>query len=88
MTSRGWELGDKEDGGFRRQVMTMTPDGRHVMAFFSPGIRVVAPEEYAEQEFREVIVLSGRYSGKPVSFGDLDPAAASEIVNDLTRLTS
>ncbi|MFV2178147.1 hypothetical protein, partial [Actinomadura sp. LOL_011] len=88
MTSRGWELGDKEDGGFRRQVMTMTGDGRHVMVFFSPGIRVYAPEELAEQEIRDVIVLPARYSGKPIALGDLDPVAASEIVNDLTRLTS
>ncbi|QFG23947.1 DUF4132 domain-containing protein [Actinomadura sp. WMMB 499] len=88
MTSRGWELGDKEDGGFRRQVMHMTGDGRHVMVFFSPGIRVYAPEELAEQEIRDVIVLPGRYSGKPMPWGDLDPVAASEIVNDLTRLTS
>ncbi|GGV10049.1 hypothetical protein GCM10010182_32280 [Actinomadura cremea] len=88
MTSRGWELGDKEDGGFRRQVMTMTGDGRHVMVFFSPGIRVYAPEELAEQEIRDVIVLPGRYSGKPIALGDLDPVAASELVNDLTRLTS
>ncbi|MEV5825623.1 DUF4132 domain-containing protein [Spirillospora sp. NPDC052242] len=88
MTSRGWELGDKEDGGFRRQVMRMTGDGRHVMVFFSPGIRVYSPEELPDQRLREVIVLPGRYSGKPMPLGDLDPAAASELINDLTRLTS
>ncbi|MBE1531492.1 DUF4132 domain-containing protein [Actinomadura algeriensis] len=88
MTSRGWELGDKEDGGFRRQVMHMTGDGRHVMVFFSPGIRVYSPEELPDQEIRDVIVLPGRYSGKPMRLGDLDPVAASELVNDLTRLTA
>ncbi|WP_034519613.1 DUF4132 domain-containing protein, partial [Actinomadura rifamycini] len=88
MTSRGWELGEKEDGGFRRQVMLMTPDGKHVMAFFSPGIRVIAPEEFAEQDFRDAIVLSGRHSGTTIPFGDLDPVVASEVIADLTRVTS
>ncbi|OLT16066.1 hypothetical protein BJF79_18600 [Actinomadura sp. CNU-125] len=88
MTSRGWELGDKEDGGFRRQVMHMTGDGRHVMVFFSPGIRVYSPEELPDQEIRDVFVLPGRYSGKPIPLGDLDPAVASELINDLTRLTA
>ncbi|MFD0901713.1 DUF4132 domain-containing protein [Actinomadura sediminis] len=85
LTSRGWELGETEDGGFRRQVIRTAPGGRRVMAFFTPGIRVLAPEEYAEQEFGDVIVLS---SGTTTPWRDLDPVTASEVLNDLTRLTS
>ncbi|GAA2450375.1 hypothetical protein GCM10010191_80340 [Actinomadura vinacea] len=87
MTSRGWELGEKETGGFRRQVMLMTPDDRHLMVQFEPGIRVIDPDEYAEQEIRHVSLFTGRYSGKRHPFGELDPVTTSEILAELTRLT-
>lgn len=87
MTSRGWELGEKETGGFRRQVMLMTPDDRHVMVTFEPGIRVFDPEEHAEQHIGRVMLMTGRHSGRPLAFGDLDPVAASEVITDLHRLT-
>ncbi|XVQ12073.1 DUF4132 domain-containing protein [Spirillospora sp. CA-255316] len=87
MTSRGWELGEKETGGFRRQVMLMTPDDRHLMVQFEPGIRVIAPDEFAEQEIRGVSLFTGRYSGRRHPFGELDPVTASEILAELTRLT-
>jgi hypothetical protein len=87
MTSRGWELGDKETGGFRRQVNLMTPDDRHVMVAFEPGIRVLDPEEYAEQTIERVMLMTGRYSGKEHPFGALDPVTASEVIAELTRVT-
>ncbi|MEO3826743.1 DUF4132 domain-containing protein [Actinomadura sp. B10D3] len=87
MTSRGWELGDKETGGFRRQVNLMTPDGRHVMVAIDPGIRVLSPEEYAEQTIQRVMLMTGRYSGTGHPFGALDPVTASEIIAELTRVT-
>ncbi|MEV3926211.1 DUF4132 domain-containing protein [Actinomadura coerulea] len=88
MTSRGWELGDKETGGFRRQVNLITPDDRHVMVAFEPGIRVLAPEEFAEQKIERVMLMTGRYSGKAHPFGALDPVTASEMLAELTRLTA
>ncbi|NDU75108.1 DUF4132 domain-containing protein [Actinomadura sp. DSM 109109] len=87
MTSRGWELGEKETGGFRRQVNLMTPDGRHVMVAIEPGIRVLSPEEYADQTVERVMLMTGRYSGTGHPFGALDPVAASEIIAELTRVT-
>ncbi|MFB4305749.1 DUF4132 domain-containing protein [Actinomadura sp. GTD37] len=87
LTSRGWTLGGKETGGFRRQVNLMTPDGRHVMVAFEPGIRVIAPEEYAEQTIERVMLMTGRHSGKEHPFGALDPVTASELLADLARLT-
>ncbi|HEY8482187.1 MAG TPA: DUF4132 domain-containing protein [Spirillospora sp.] len=87
MTSRGWELGPKETGGFRRQVNLMTQDGRHVMVAIEPGIRVISPEEYAEQTIERVTLLTGRYSGTPLPFGTLDPVTVSEVVAELTRVT-
>ncbi|URN09217.1 DUF4132 domain-containing protein [Actinomadura madurae] len=87
MTSRGWELGEKETGGFRRQVNLMTPDGRHVMVAIEPGIRVLSPEEYAEQTIERVMLMTGRYSGAGHPFGALDPVTASEIIAELTRVT-
>ncbi|MBO2465335.1 DUF4132 domain-containing protein [Actinomadura violacea] len=86
LTSRGWTLGEKETGGFRRQVMLMTPDERHLMVTFEPGIRVFDPEEYAEQRIDHVMLLTGRYSGTSLAFGELDPVTASEIITDLHRL--
>jgi hypothetical protein len=87
MTSRGWELGDKETGGFRRQINLITPDERHVMVAFEPGIRVLDPEEFAEQTIERVMLMTGRYSGKAHPFGALDPVTASETLAELTRLT-
>jgi hypothetical protein len=87
MASRGWELGEKETGGFRRQVMLMTPDGRHLMVAFEPGIRVFDPEEHAEQHIERVMLMTGRYSGKPLAFGALAPVTASEIIAALDHLT-
>jgi hypothetical protein len=87
MTSRGWELGEKETGGFRRQIMFMTPDDRHVMVQIEPGIRVIGPDEFPEQEIREVMLLTGRYSGRAHPFGELDPVTASELLAELTRIT-
>ncbi|WP_433474652.1 DUF4132 domain-containing protein [Spirillospora sp. CA-142024] len=87
MTSRGWDLGEKETGGFRRQVNLMTPDDRHVMVAFEPGIRVMDPEEYAEQTIQYVMLMTGRYSGKALPFGALDQVTASEVIAELTRVT-
>lgn len=87
MTSRGWELGEKETGGFRRQVNLITPDDRHVMVAFEPGIRVLDPEEFAEQKIERVMLMTSRYSGKAHPFGALDPVTASEMLAELTRLT-
>jgi hypothetical protein len=87
MTSRGWELGGKETGGFRRQVNLITPDDRHVMVAFEPGIRVIDPEEFAEQKIERVMLMTGRYSGREHPFGALDPVTASEMLAELTRLT-
>ncbi|WP_141580708.1 DUF4132 domain-containing protein [Actinomadura sp. WMMA1423] len=87
MTSRGWELGEKETGGFRRQVNLITPDDRHVMVAFEPGIRVIDPDEFAEQKIERVMLMTGRYSGTEHPFGALDPVTSSEILAELTRLT-
>lgn len=84
LTRRGWELGDKETGGFRRQVSRMTPDRRHVVVFFEPGIRVIAPEEHAEQRIDQVLLWTGRWSGTQHPFGELDQVTVSEILADLS----
>ncbi|WP_119728469.1 DUF4132 domain-containing protein [Thermomonospora amylolytica] len=84
LTRRGWELGDKETGGFRRQVTRTTPDERHVVVFIEPGIRVVSPDEYAEQRIGHVLLWTGRWSGRQHPFGELDPVTVSEILADLT----
>jgi len=86
MTGRGWELGKKETGGFRRQISFMTPDERHLMVQIEPGIRVIAPEEYVEQEITRVWLFTGRFSGTRLPFGDLDPVVASEILAEFVRL--
>ncbi|MGW5414358.1 DUF4132 domain-containing protein [Actinomadura geliboluensis] len=87
MTSRGWKLGEKETGGFRRQVNLMTPGGPHVMVAFEPGIRVISPEEFAEQTIERVMLMTGPYSGEQLAFGELDPVTVSETLAELTRLT-
>lgn len=87
MTGRGWELGEKETGGFRRQIALMTPDERHLMLQIEPGIRVIAPYDHPDQEIRRVWLFTGRYSGTRLPLGELDPVFASEILADLLHLT-
>ncbi|MFB4313553.1 DUF4132 domain-containing protein [Actinomadura sp. 21ATH] len=86
LTGRGWELGETEDGGFRRQALLQLAEDRWVEIGFSPGIRVISPDEYPDQDIRWV-VLGGRRHGRGLTFGALDPAAASEVLAELDRLT-
>ncbi|MEW2355181.1 DUF4132 domain-containing protein [Spirillospora sp. NPDC029432] len=86
LTGRGWELGQTEDGGFRRQALLQVTEDRWVEIGFSPGIRVIAPDEYPDQDIRWV-VLGERRHGRGLAFGSLDPAAASEVLAELDRLT-
>ncbi|MFC5183516.1 DUF4132 domain-containing protein [Actinomadura harenae] len=87
MTGRGWELGEKETGGFRRQIGLVTPDERYLEVQIDPGIRVISPYDYPDQEITRVGLFTGRYPGARLSIGALDPVAASEILADLAHLT-
>ncbi|MFI0356299.1 DUF4132 domain-containing protein [Actinomadura sp. 9N407] len=86
LASRGWELGEKEDGGFRRQAVLQAAEDRFLEIDISPGIRVIAPDEFPDQEIRRVVLGERRY-GYGLTFGALTPVAASEVLAELTRLT-
>ncbi|MFD0685588.1 DUF4132 domain-containing protein [Actinomadura fibrosa] len=86
LADRGWKLGEKETGGFRRHVSLELAADRHVVIDLDPGVRVIAPDEYAEQQLTSVRLFDRPY-GKQYPFGDLDPVAASELLAELTRLT-
>ncbi|GAA3965537.1 hypothetical protein GCM10023085_55070 [Actinomadura viridis] len=87
LTGRGWELGEKETGGFRRQASLKLAEDRHLVIHIEPGIRVIGPEEFPDQEIRTVALDKRSYGIGDAPFGDLDPTLASEVLAELTRLT-
>ncbi|QXJ23724.1 DUF4132 domain-containing protein [Actinomadura graeca] len=88
LADRGWTLGGKETGGFRRHVSLKLAEERHLVIDLEPGVRVISPEEFADQELRRVTLATTSYGSGERPFGDLDPVTASEILATLTTLTA
>jgi hypothetical protein len=82
LTGRGWQLDEPREGGVRYSVGLSTPSGT-VMVELDPGIPV-GDVMRSEQQTLTAVVLGGG----PRTFGDLDPISASEVLADLTSLTS
>ncbi|WP_131741060.1 DUF4132 domain-containing protein [Actinomadura roseirufa] len=87
LADRGWRLGDKETGGFQRHVSCAVGRESSVFVDLDPGVRVIAPEEYAEQTLTRVTLYKGSYQRAEQSFGELDPVQVSELLTTLIRLT-
>ncbi|MEV5825621.1 DUF4132 domain-containing protein [Spirillospora sp. NPDC052242] len=83
----GWVLGEKETGGYRRDVALELAEKRHLTVHIEPGIRVLTPEDAPVQEIVRVRLGTSRYAGDDVTLDDLGPVLASEVLATLTKLT-
>ncbi|MFF4950501.1 DUF4132 domain-containing protein [Streptomyces chattanoogensis] len=93
MERRGWERGTAEDNGIQCWISRALPGGRAAVVSLDPGIAVGHPDYWPEQRITGVRLADGteparRIGSRPLSFGTLDPVTASEILADLTDLTS
>jgi hypothetical protein len=75
-------------------VISRAADGGHFIVIdLDPGIAIGSLDIFPEHELHAIWISDqpdgwGRRDEDSVRFGDLDPVTASELVADLTELTS
>jgi hypothetical protein len=89
---RGWRRGQPQDAGIQGWMERVVPGGRAVVVDLDPGIVVGMVTEFPEQRL-DSVWLNDRPTGgwRPegvLRFGELDPVTASEVLRDLTEVTS
>ncbi|GAA2399021.1 hypothetical protein GCM10010191_02260 [Actinomadura vinacea] len=92
MERRGWQRGTAEDNGIQSWITREVPGGT-VVIDLDPGITVGDPTYWPEQTITRVWLsdgtrLSWRIDRSPLPFSALAPVTASEILNDLSTLTT
>ncbi|QFG20440.1 DUF4132 domain-containing protein [Actinomadura sp. WMMB 499] len=94
LVGRGWERGAPQDAGVEAWISRRAGTRRFVVIDLSPGITVDLPDEFGDQSLGVRITEhpEDRYFGRDdsgsLTFGDLDPVAASEILADLDHLAA
>ncbi|MEV5827369.1 DUF4132 domain-containing protein [Spirillospora sp. NPDC052242] len=92
LVNRGWERGAPQDAGVEDRISRRAGTGRFVVIDLTPGITVDRPDEFGDQTLGVRIAdrPGERHSarGTGLTFGDLDPVTASEILADLARLAA
>ena len=93
MQRRGWARGEPQDAGVERWFSREVGPNCFVVLDLDPGIAVGYVEEFPEQTLRTVWVNTRPDDHWPsrttsLRFGDLDPVTASEVLADLTELTT
>jgi predicted DNA-binding WGR domain protein len=89
----GWTRETPQDAGIQGSISREAGEGRFIVIGLDPGIVVGALDMYPQQELRSIWISNhpdswGRRDEDSVRFGDLDPVTASEVIADLTELTS
>ncbi|MGW0391859.1 DUF4132 domain-containing protein [Streptomyces sp. NPDC003042] len=93
MQKRGWERGVPQDAGVERWFSRRLGPECHLVIALDEGIAVGMTSEFPDQRLDTVWLdkqpgdhwQSRTY---PMRFGDLDPVTVSEVLADLTELTS
>ncbi|MFG2919663.1 DUF4132 domain-containing protein [Kitasatospora sp. NPDC048298] len=93
MERRGWQRGEPQDAGVERWLSRRVGPNRYVVLAPEDGIAVGAHDAYPEQRVETVWldVRPGDYwtRGRTFpTFAELDPVTASEMIADLTELTT
>jgi hypothetical protein len=94
LTSRGWRRGEPQDAGVECWISRRLPEGRNIVIELDPGIAAGIPDELGDQTLETVGVADRPdqfWIGGPAptgTFADLDPVTASEVLADLSALTS
>ncbi|MGW4891533.1 DUF4132 domain-containing protein [Kitasatospora sp. NPDC004240] len=90
---RGWERGEPQDAGVERWFSRPLGRDRHLVIGLGQGIAVGMIDEFPDQEL-ETVWLDTRpcdYWSRneyTLTFGRLDPVIVSEVLADLTELTT
>ncbi|MET9952515.1 DUF4132 domain-containing protein [Streptomyces sp. NPDC006339] len=93
LQKRGWERGEPQDAGVERWFSRRLGPERYLVIELDPGIAVGMIDEFPEQKLDTIWLdkqpgdhwASRSY---PLRFTDLDPVIVSELLADLTELTS
>ncbi|WP_339156161.1 DUF4132 domain-containing protein [Actinomadura luteofluorescens] len=93
MVPRGWQRGSAEDNGIQFNVLRELPGGRTLAVDVDPGIVVGDIGYWPEQRIERVRLcrdagLGRRAEAGPLRFSELDAITASEVLADLTELTT
>lgn len=93
LQKRGWERGEPLDNGVERWFFRRLGPERYLVIQLDEGIAVGMVNEFPDQKL-ETIWLDTRpgdhWSSRtyPLKFGDLSPVIVSEVLADLTEITS
>ncbi|MES9537961.1 DUF4132 domain-containing protein [Actinomadura sp. NPDC000600] len=90
---RGWQRGSAEDNGIQVAVLREVPGGRALVVNVDPGIVVGDIGHWPEQRIDRVWLnqdtrLNWRTEPRSLPFSELDAITASEVLADLTELTT
>ncbi|NDU73908.1 DUF4132 domain-containing protein [Actinomadura sp. DSM 109109] len=92
LVKRGWERGTPLDAGVERWIHRHVADRRYVVIDLDPGFAVGALDATGDHQVLEYVWLAEEPTdfwpakGTPLTFGELHPVTASEILSDLTAL--
>ncbi|MEV5543968.1 DUF4132 domain-containing protein [Saccharopolyspora shandongensis] len=88
---RGWKRAADKENGVESWISRPIPVHREIVLNLDPGIYVGILDEMPEQRLEAVWISIGSASyaspHSAITFGELDPVIASEILADLTELT-
>ncbi|MBB6395875.1 hypothetical protein BKA00_002789 [Actinomadura coerulea] len=88
----GWERGAPLDAGVERWIHRRVADRRYVVIDLDPGFAVGALDATGDHQVLSYVWLAVEPAdfwpsrGTPLTFGELHPVMASEILSDLTAL--
>jgi hypothetical protein len=94
MERRGWRREAPQDAGVQGQLELALDNGMHVIVEFQPGIAIGAVDYFPEQTLQDIRLQQGvshrwNTNGRNEQALDrLDPISVSEILRDLTDLTT
>ncbi|MGP3689692.1 WGR and DUF4132 domain-containing protein [Streptomyces sp. IBSNAI002] len=93
LQKRGWERGEPQDAGVERWFSRRLGPERYLVIGLDEGIAVGMIGEFPDQKLETVWLDTRpcdywRSRTYPLKFGDLSPVLVSEVLADLTELTS
>jgi predicted DNA-binding WGR domain protein len=91
LTNKGWRRGVPQDAGMECWITRPLPGGGSVVVNLDPGIAVGVVTMFEEQRLADIWHNAGGNEWNRTGarkFGELDPVTASEVLADLTSLTS
>ncbi|SFF91333.1 WGR domain-containing protein, predicted DNA-binding domain in MolR [Actinoplanes philippinensis] len=94
MERRGWQRESPQDAGVQSRLEFPVPDGLQIIVDFEPGIAIGGIDYFPEQHLRAIWLQDAsrsrwaRGDKGHVTLKHLDPVTISELLRDLTDLTT